>query len=161
MNREAEVALAAIRAVEERDAETLFGLYHDEVEFHEAPSLPYGGSSSGKDFLRRRLEEEPQRTWLGTLGPLQPTERERRMDPRVIATDGEMVVIMYRQRAVTASGERLDAPVLGLYHVRDGKLARAQMFHFDTAAIMRFLAKARESERRERDTATVRAAGSA
>jgi uncharacterized protein len=69
------------------------------------------------------------------------------MDPRVIATDGETVVVVYRQRAVAASGERLDAPVLGLYHVRDSKLARAQMFHFDTAAIMRFLAEARESER--------------
>jgi ketosteroid isomerase-like protein len=147
MNRETEVALAAIRAVEERDAETLFGLCHDEVEFHEAPTLPYGGSSRGKDFLRRQLEEEPQRTWLGTWGPLQPTVRERRMDARVIATDGETVVVMYRQRAVAASGERLDAPVLGLYHVRDGKLARAQMFHFDTASIMRFLAVARESER--------------
>jgi ketosteroid isomerase-like protein len=151
MNRESEVALAAIRAVEERDAETLFGLYHDEVEFHEAPSLPYGGSSSGKDFLRRQLEEEPQRTWLGTWGPLQLTERERRMDPQVIATDGETVVVIYRQRAVAASGERLDAPVLGLYHVRDGKLARAQMFHFDTAAIMRFLAEARESERQKQE----------
>jgi ketosteroid isomerase-like protein len=151
MNRVSEVALAAIRAVEERDAETLFGLYHDEVEFHEAPSLPYGGSSSGKDFLRRQLEEEPQRTWLGTWGPLQPTERERRMDPEVIATDGETVVVIYRQRAVAASGERLDAPVLGLYHVRDGKLARAQMFHFDTAAIMRFLAEAGESERQRQE----------
>jgi ketosteroid isomerase-like protein len=73
------------------------------------------------------------------------------MDPRVIATDGETVVVMYRQRAVAASGERLDAPVLGLYHVRDGKLARAQMFHFDTAAIMRFLAEARESERQRQE----------
>jgi hypothetical protein len=32
--------------------------------------------------------------------------------------------------------------VLGLYHVREGKLARAQMFYFDTAAVVRFLAKA-------------------
>jgi ketosteroid isomerase-like protein len=136
MNRECEVALAAIRAVEERDAETLFGLCHVEVEFHEAPTLPYGGSSRGKEFVRRQLDEEPERTWLGTWEPLQQTVRERRMDPRVIATDGETVVIMYRQRAVAASGERLDAPVLCLYHVRDGKLARAQLFHFDTAAIM-------------------------
>jgi len=32
--------------------------------------------------------------------------------------------------------------VLGLYHVRGGKLARAQMFYFDTAAVVRFLAQA-------------------
>jgi hypothetical protein len=32
--------------------------------------------------------------------------------------------------------------VVGLYEVRDGKFARAQMFHFDTAAILEFLATA-------------------
>jgi hypothetical protein len=32
--------------------------------------------------------------------------------------------------------------VLGLYEVRAGKFARAQMFHFDTAAILDFLARA-------------------
>jgi hypothetical protein len=52
-------------------------------------------------------------------------------------------VVLYRQRAVGAADERLDAPVLGLYQVREGKLARAQMFHFDTAAIVGFLARAK------------------
>jgi hypothetical protein len=28
---------------------------------------------------------------------------------------------------------------LGLYGVRDGKFARAQMFYFDTTAVLRFL----------------------
>ena len=41
------------------------------------------------------------------------------------------------------NGERLDAPVLGLYEVRDGRFARAEMFHFDTAAIVGFLERAR------------------
>jgi hypothetical protein len=40
------------------------------------------------------------------------------------------------------AGRRLDRPVLGLYRIRDGWLARAQMFHFDTAAIIEFLAGA-------------------
>ena len=34
-------------------------------------------------------------------------------------------------------------PVLGLYEVRDGRFARAEMFHFDTAAIVGFLERAR------------------
>ena len=38
-------------------------------------------------------------------------------------------------------GDRCDEEVLGLYHVRGGKLARAQMFYFDTAALVSFLAK--------------------
>jgi hypothetical protein len=30
-------------------------------------------------------------------------------------------------------------PVLGLYSVRDGKLARAQMFYVDTVPVLEFL----------------------
>jgi hypothetical protein len=32
--------------------------------------------------------------------------------------------------------------VLGLYQVREGRLARAQMFYFDTDAVKRFLGDA-------------------
>jgi ketosteroid isomerase-like protein len=47
------------------------------------------------------------------------------------------------QRGVTRAGDRCDEEVLGLYHVRGGKLARAQMFYFDTAAVVSFLAQAK------------------
>ncbi len=132
------VVLAAFRAVETRDREALYALYHPEVEFHEAPSLPYGGAYRGRDALRQRGEFTE--TWSSTWDPLQPTEAERSMDPRVVAASGDEVVVLWRQRAVAPTGERFDAPVLGLYEVRDGKFARAQMFHFDTAAVVRFLA---------------------
>ena len=42
-----EIVLAAIRAVEQRDSEALAALCHEEVEFHDAPSLPYGGERRG------------------------------------------------------------------------------------------------------------------
>ena len=138
----AEVVLETIRAVERRDAERLFELYHDDVELHDAPSLPYGGVARGKRSLREQLERSPGETWLGTWGPLQPTERERRMDPRVVACEGNEVVVSYRQRGVAPNGERFDGPVLGLYEVRDGKFARAEMFHYDTLALVDFLARA-------------------
>jgi ketosteroid isomerase-like protein len=135
MSKASEVVLQAFRAVEERDHEALVALYHPQVEFHEAPSLPYGGDAAGREEVAADLG------WLETWGPLQPTGAERRMDPRVIADDGEQVVVLYTQRAVDAAGNRFEAPVLGLYEVRDGKFARAQMFHFDTAAILDFLAR--------------------
>jgi ketosteroid isomerase-like protein len=140
----AEIVLEAIRAVEERNAERLLDLYHDDVEIHDAPSLPYGGVARGKASIQEQLQS-PETTWLGTWDPLQPTEAERRMDPRVVASDGDQVVVLYRQRAVSASGERLDSPVLALYEVRDGKFARAQMFHFDTLAIRDFLTRVHEN----------------
>jgi hypothetical protein len=36
--------------------------------------------------------------------------------------------------------------VLGLYKVRAGKLVRAQMFYFDTAALVSFLEKANSAK---------------
>jgi len=45
---------------------------------------------------------------------------------------------------VSLSGEQFEGEVLGLYQVREGKLARAQMFYFDTAAVARFLARSME-----------------
>jgi ketosteroid isomerase-like protein len=143
MRPKVDVLLRVFRAVEQRDVEDLFSLYHPDVEFHDAPSLPYGGRVRGKDHLRELLERAPGETWLGTWGPLQPTEAERRMDPRVVAANDTEVVVLYRQRAVDPAGERLDAPVLGLYEVREDKLLRAQMFHFDTAALVEFLARAK------------------
>jgi len=142
----AEVVLAVIRAVEERDADALFELYHADVELHDAPSLPYTYTARGKTAMREQLETAPEETWLGTWGPLQPTEDERRMDPRVVATAGDEVVVLYTTRAVAPDGERFESPVLGLYEVREGKLARAQMFHYDTAAILAFLERAGSPE---------------
>jgi ketosteroid isomerase-like protein len=135
-----EVVLRAFNAVETRDRDGLFALYHPEVEFHEAPSLPYGGTFRGREAMRQR--GELTESWSSTWDPLQPTEAERKMDPRVVAASGDEVVVLWRQRAVDAAGKRFDAPVLGLYEVRDGKFARAQMFHFDTAAVVRFLDQA-------------------
>jgi len=99
MESDADVALAVIRAVEQRDGERLMDLYHDDVKLHDPASLPYGGVADGKSSLLEQMERAPERTWLGTWGPLQPTEAERRMDPRVIAeADGEVVVLLVRAR---------------------------------------------------------------
>jgi len=64
------------------------------------------------------------------------------MDPRVVAISEDEGVVLWRQRGVSPSGERFDGEVLGLYQLRGGKLARAQMFYFDTVAVVNFLKKA-------------------
>lgn len=150
MQSNAEVVLAVFRAIEERDREALFELYDDGVELHEAPSLPYGYEGIvGKEAMRDQLENAPESTWLGTWGPLQPTDAERRMDPQVIATNGDEVVVRYTTRAIAADGERFESPVIALYEVRDGRLARARMFHYDTAGFIAFLERAGQPERGE------------
>jgi ketosteroid isomerase-like protein len=138
MHEDVEIVMGIIRAVEERDRETLLALCHDDVEFHDAESLPYGGVMRGKE----RIESRPEETWIGTWGPLQPTAAERRMDPRIVSAEAGEVVVAYHLRAVSPGGERIDHPVLALYEVRDARFARAQMFHYDTVALAGFLERA-------------------
>ena len=126
-------------AIERRDDQRFREFLHSDFEIDWPPSLPYGGTSRGL------AHETP--TWSETWIPLQPTEAERRMDPRVVAASEDEVVVLWRQRGVTPTGERFDGEVLGLYQVRGGKLARAQMFYFDTAGVLSFLGKAMTSER--------------
>jgi ketosteroid isomerase-like protein len=131
------VVLEVFRAVEQGYEQALRDLYHPEIEFHWPPSLPYGGSSRGQEVF---LPTGP--TWGETWAPLRTGSRWR-LDPRVVAASETEVVVLWRQRGVDAAGEELDQPVLGLYAVRDGKFARAQMFYFDTVAVLDFLNRAR------------------
>jgi len=148
MQTNADVVLAVFRAIEQRDREALFELCHDDVELHEAPSLPYGNEGiAGKEAMRDRLDNAPETTWLGTWAPLQPTDTERRMDPRIVATAGDEVIVRYTTRAIAPDGERFESLVVALYEVRDGKFARAQMFHYDTAGLLAFLERAGRAQR--------------
>ena len=73
------------------DRRRLIDLCHPEIEFHWPASLPYGG-------MRRGFASSGP-SWEKIWSPLQPTEAERRMDPRVVASSGDEVVV-----AVKASG---------------------------------------------------------
>jgi len=127
-----EVVLEAFSAIERRDDQRFLDLLHTDFQIVWPPSLPYGESSPD-------LYKVP--TWSEIWIPLQPTEAERKMDPRVVAHSAEEVVVLWRQRGITSRGNRFDGEVLGLYRVRDRKLASAQMFYFDTAAVASFLSQ--------------------
>ncbi len=133
MTDSVEVVLATFRAVESRDEQALARLSDPHIEFHWPDSLPYGGSRPGAAGLSR-----PGPSWSETWDPLQgPAERQ--MDPRVVAASRSEVVVLWHQRGRSADGQRFEMPVLGLYGVNDGKLARAQMFYFDTVPVLAFL----------------------
>jgi ketosteroid isomerase-like protein len=131
----AELMLEIFRAIEQRDEHRLRELFDPGLEMHWPPSLPYGGTHTAST--------PGPTSWAQTWAPLQPTDAERKMDPRVVAAAGDEVVVLWRQRGVAPAGERYDGEVLALYTLRDGKLIRAQMFYFDTVATARFLANAK------------------
>ena len=135
-----ELMLAVFSAVERRDAQRFTELVQPDFEIHWPPSLPYGGTYRDLDIEA----QQGRPTWAETWNQLQPSAAERRMDPRVVAANHETgeVVVLWRQRGRSPTGERFDGPVLGLYKIRGGRLARAQMFYFDTVALTDFLANA-------------------
>ena len=130
----ADAVMAVFTAVERRDDQALARACQPDVEFCWPPSLPYGGSARG---LVRRGEG-----WAAYWDRLQPTAEQRRLHPRVIAAAGQEVVVLWRQRGLTPTGDSLDSEVLGLYRLSDGKLARGQMFYFDPESVSAFLASA-------------------
>jgi ketosteroid isomerase-like protein len=115
------IVLEAFKAVEQRDSQRLRELYHPQVEFHWTPSLPFGGATRGV------VRDRPGPSWLQVWEPLQPTRAERHMDPRVVAATENEVVVHWHQRGRSPSGERFDGEAFGLYEVRDGKFARADV----------------------------------
>lgn len=139
-----QVILEIFRRIEERDPlrpnpARLLELLQPDIQFHWPPSLPLG-------MAAHRINTRPV-TWDELWNPLQPTAVERRMDPRVVASRNDEVVVQWRQRGLSPSGERYEGDVLGLYGFRDGKLARAKMFYFDPESAAAFLARVRTPTR--------------
>jgi ketosteroid isomerase-like protein len=136
-HKNSKTILAIFRAIEERNDAQFRSLLQPDFEIHWPRSLPYGGTCRG-------LEPQPH-GWGATWAALQPTEAERKMDARVVAAHDDDVVVLWRQRGRTKEGDILDEEVLGLCHFSEGKLARAQMFYFDTAPVAKFLERAKHT----------------
>ena len=131
-----DVVLQVFRSVEERNPQLAAEIYHDDLEFHWPRPLPYAGSSYG---LQASVERRPG--WAETWDPFQ-REPDRGLGARVVASSEDEVVVLWHQRGRDRGVRELDTPVRGLYRVRDGKLARAQMFYFDPLAAAGFLTEA-------------------
>jgi uncharacterized protein len=125
------VMLGIFDAIERRDDRRFTEYLDPQCEFHWPPSLPYGGVQSPFNPAGPK--------WSATWDPLQPTEVQRAMEPRIVAAHGDEVVVSWRQRGLSPGGEQFDGEAVGIYQLREGKLLRAQMFYFDTSAVDRFL----------------------
>ena len=134
----ARVVLEVFAAIEQRDAARFLALAHPGFAICWPPSLPWNDGIP----CRPDPQAHQVRSWLEVWTPLQPTAAERQMDPEVIAADGDRVVVRWHQQGRSPTGQSCDGQEMGLYEVRQGRLARAQMFYFDTDAVKRFLAAA-------------------
>jgi ketosteroid isomerase-like protein len=121
-------------AVEARDLDGLLACYSDDVEITEADALPYGGVWRGRDGAVGHAMG-----FLRTWGDLQG-QGEARLDGQFWGDGAGTVCVLFRHRAAdAATGNRFDAPEVGIYRVHDDRVARSQMFHADTASVVEFL----------------------
>ena len=135
-NRRAVEALFA--AVDRRDRAGVLAGYAEEITIHEAASLPYGGDYAGPDVTRHGAG------FLAAWNRFQPDER-RGLDPHIIA-EGDHVVVVWRHKLENSeTGDSLDLPAVSVYRMQHAKITDSRMYHFDTAALLRFLE--RNSER--------------
>lgn len=135
MSTNAKLILDLLHAVEERDLDRLAELYHPDVEFVWPPSLPgYGGTHRGADDVGA-MQIAYATAWL----PVQASEETRRLDPQILADDGDEVLVAYHQRGAHEDGRRCDVEVIGRYRIRDDRVVRLQMFYFDPDAVKEFL----------------------
>jgi ketosteroid isomerase-like protein len=125
-----------LRAVEERDAR-IFDFYHEDVEFVWPPSLPrYGGTHRG-DAVQAMTSD-----FVALWDPLQPTASERSLTPRIVASNGDEVVVQYKQRGLDGMGRRCEADVLAIYSFDGAEVTRLQMFYRDPEGVAQFLNQA-------------------
>ena len=123
-------------AVEDRDFDGLAACYSDDIEIKEADILPWGGVWRGPEGVAAHAARFMQ-TWGAVQGP-----DEARLDARFWGDGAGTVCAVFRHRARDiATGERFDAPEVGIYRVRDGRVVKSQMFHADSAAVVAYLGK--------------------
>jgi len=133
MSREnVDIIRELFRAIELGDAAGVLRRYDPAIVIREhSESLPYGGVFRGTAGAVRHMRRWA-RTWRRSAGiknVIKPT----------FIDAGDRVVAIWRHRADSVGGAHLDAPIAGLYTLRDGLITEAQMFHADTVTILRFL----------------------
>jgi len=121
---------------------TYASMYQPDVVIHEAKSLPYGGDYRGQEAVARHAL-----SYNGAWDAFQASAR-RALEPRFFGNEDE-VVVLWRQRGESPSGETFDMPAASVYRIRDGKVAESRMFHFDTAAARSFLERAQQEAQKK------------
>jgi hypothetical protein len=135
--RGADVVMTMLTAIEKRQVDRIPTFYHPLISFHWPPGLPYGGTFSGQEIAGMTA------LFRTVWEPLQRTQELRRMDARIVAAgDAGEVVARYLWKGKSERAGRFEAETLAEYVVRDRRVVRAQMFHFDMPGLLAFLHRA-------------------
>jgi len=116
---------AAYEALGRGDLPAVLGAMTEDIEWHQAEGGPYGGVYRG-----------PQTIAENVFGPLLTDAPDFALTPEEYIASGDTVVAVVRYTGTGKStGKELDLPVVHVWDVRDGKLARFRQF-MDTARFL-------------------------
>jgi len=120
-----QVVRDAYEAMARGDLPALLGAMADDVEWHEAEGMPYGGVYHGADAVAHNV-----------LGPITTDIPDFAVTPEEYIAEGESVAVVVRYTGSgKATGKELNLPVVHVWDVRDGKIARFRQFA-DTASFL-------------------------
>ena len=128
-DRNRQAVLAAFDAVAMGDGDPFWALFDDAVVFHEAESLPYGGTFHGIEAVR------------AAHARIRPYFDRLDADIEQVLAAGDMV-LAYLQLdfRVAGNGRSGSMPVTELYRFRDGRIIEWRALYFDAGAIAAALA---------------------
>ena len=122
----AEPSVDVVRGVYEAfgrgDVAAVLGAMADDVEWHEAEGMPYGGVYRGGQAVAENV-----------FGPVMRDIPNFAVSPEELIGSGDTVAAVVRYTGTgQATGKQLDLPVVHVWDVRDGKIACFRQF-IDTA----------------------------
>jgi ketosteroid isomerase-like protein len=90
----------------------------DDIEWHEAEGMPYGGVHRGGDAVVRNV-----------FGPITADIDDFAVTPIELIPSGDTVAVVARYTGTGKStGKKLDLEVVHVWDVRDGKIVRFRQF---------------------------------
>ena len=120
-----DVARGLYEAFERGDVPAALGAMTDDIEWHEAEGMPYGGTYHG-----------PQQVAENVFGPITTDVDGFAVTPHQFIASGDTVAAVVQYTGTgKATGKQLDLEVVHVWEVRDGKLGGFRQF-IDTAEFL-------------------------
>ena len=124
-----EQSLDVVRGVYEAfgrgDVPAVLGAMADDIEWHEAEGMPYGGVYHGGDAVAQNV-----------FGPITQDIPDFAVKPEEFIASGDAVAAVVRYTGTgKGTGKQLNLPVVHIWDVRNGKIAQFRQF-IDTAKFL-------------------------
>ncbi len=100
------------------DVPAVLGAFAEDIEWFEAEGMPYGGLHRGPDAVAQNV-----------FGPITEDVEGFGVTPEEVIGSGATVVAVVRYTGTgKVTGKALDEPVVHVWEISDGKLARFRQF---------------------------------